>query len=175
VEADVYVALRQRIGLFETVVGRLQPILARLPSLISSRVLEGKARTEDGRQAAVNEIETEAAGVSQSGFDIDKVTDADLIEPPRATSPLTMEDLDRVIANATLLPPGVSAEPMDKREYKLRQPGLISALRVSTDPLYYEQNADNVELWSPGNPLFPTSVGELEAVGAATLCDLLEG
>jgi SNF2 family DNA or RNA helicase len=174
VEADVYVALRQRIGLFETVVGRLQPILARLPSLISSRVLEGKTRTEDGRQAAVNEIETEAAGVSQSGFDIDKVTDADLIEPPRATSPLTMEDLDRVISTATLLPPGISAEPMGAREYKLRQPGLIHALRVSTDPSYYEQNADNVELWSPGNPLFPAPIGEPEPVGTATLCDLLD-
>ena len=40
--ADVYRALRQRIGLFEQVVGKLQPILARLPSLISDRVLTGR-------------------------------------------------------------------------------------------------------------------------------------
>lgn len=34
VETDVYGALRERIGLFETVVGRLQPILALLPGTI---------------------------------------------------------------------------------------------------------------------------------------------
>ena len=34
VESDVYISLRKRINLFEQVVGRLQPILARLPSLI---------------------------------------------------------------------------------------------------------------------------------------------
>jgi len=35
VEADVYSALRGRIQLFEAVVGRLQPILAKLPSLMT--------------------------------------------------------------------------------------------------------------------------------------------
>ena len=44
VETDVYRALRERIGLFETVVGRLQPILARLPGVISETVLSGRER-----------------------------------------------------------------------------------------------------------------------------------
>ena len=35
VETDVYQALRDRIGLFETIVGRLQPILAELPRTIT--------------------------------------------------------------------------------------------------------------------------------------------
>ena len=39
VETDVYRALRERIHLFETVVGRLQPILAQLPSTITSAAL----------------------------------------------------------------------------------------------------------------------------------------
>ena len=39
VETDVYRALRTRIGLFETVVGRLQPILAELPQVIAKAVL----------------------------------------------------------------------------------------------------------------------------------------
>ena len=42
VETDVYRALRSRIGLFESVVGRLQPILARLPQMISRTVLSGE-------------------------------------------------------------------------------------------------------------------------------------
>jgi hypothetical protein len=83
VETDVYVALRHRIGLFEQVVGGLQPILARMPSLISGRVLTGQGRGEAARHEAVREIEAEASRVQQGGgFDIDAVTDADLTEPP---------------------------------------------------------------------------------------------
>jgi superfamily II DNA or RNA helicase len=68
VEADVYRALRQRIGLFEQVVGRLQPILARLPTLISDHVLRGRTRPAEQRQEAVNEVEQEADRVSAAGF-----------------------------------------------------------------------------------------------------------
>ena len=42
VETDVYRALRKRINLFEAVVGRLQPILARLPGTIADSVLAGR-------------------------------------------------------------------------------------------------------------------------------------
>jgi hypothetical protein len=174
IEADVCAALRERIGLFENVVGRLQPILARLPTLISGRVLEGRSRTDDDRKATVNEIEIEAARAGQSGFDIDAVTDADLTEPPQAASPLTMTDLDRVISSTNLLPPGIEASQMGVREYRFQQPGFGRTIRISTDPAYYEQNADNVELWSPGNPTFPpTSGDEVGDVGVSCLSDLL--
>lgn len=155
VETDVYQALRTRIKLFQNVVGRLQPILARLPTLISGRVLGGRTRDAVERQATVNEIELEAAQAREGGFDIDAVTDADLAEPVLPSSPLTMDDLEQVIAKPTLLPPGIEAVPMGTREYAFRQPGLARQIRVSTDPAYYEQNADTVELWSPGNPTFP--------------------
>ncbi|WP_230534158.1 DEAD/DEAH box helicase [Microvirga roseola] len=154
VETDVYLALRQRIGLFETVVGRLQPILARLPSLISGRVLRGQGAGEEDRQAAVAEIDAEAER-AEGGFDLDAVTEADLEEPPRPEPPLTMVDLDRVVSSAVLLPPGIEVSPLGQREYAFRQPGLGQSIRVSTDPAYYEQHAETMELWSPGNPAFP--------------------
>jgi hypothetical protein len=46
VEADIHAALRRRIGLFEWFVGRLQPILARLPRAIGAAVLGGTAGVE---------------------------------------------------------------------------------------------------------------------------------
>jgi SNF2 family DNA or RNA helicase len=85
VEADVYRALRLRIGLFENVVGRLQPILARLPTLIRGRVLTGQTRTAEERQMAVSEVEGEADRVSGAGFDIDAVTDSE--QPRRCFRP----------------------------------------------------------------------------------------
>jgi SNF2 family DNA or RNA helicase/regulator of RNase E activity RraB len=155
IETDVYQALRTRIGLFETVVGRLQPILARLPTLISDRVLHGQTRPSAARQTMADEIEANADRVQTTGFDIDEVMDTELSEPKQPPAPLTMEDLEGVISHAELLPPGIEATPLGKREYRFRQPGLSREVRVSTDPTYYEQHADSVELWSPGNPTFP--------------------
>src|SRR5258708_5077455 len=87
VETVVYRALGERTGLFENFVGRLQPILAELPTLISKRVLEGKTRPEFERQAAVAEIEKAADHGQAAGFDIGAVTDAELNEPlSRATA-----------------------------------------------------------------------------------------
>ena len=124
VEADVYQALRGRISLFENVVGGLQPILTRLPTLISGRVLEGRTKAAEERRAVVAEIEREADQVPDSEFDIDAVTDADLEEPVQAPSPMTMEDLDRIISTTKLLPPGIEVRALGSREYAFNQPGL---------------------------------------------------
>ena len=87
VETDVYRALRNRIGLFESVVGRLQPILARLPRAISQAVLSGEDRE---RANMVDEIERQARDAEARGFDIDAATEEDLAIPARPVSPVTM-------------------------------------------------------------------------------------
>lgn len=49
-------------------------------------------------------------------------------------------------------------------------------LRVTTDPAYYEEHAESVEFWSPGNPLFnpPEFVKGLEKYSEGdTLTDIL--
>ena len=65
-----------------------------------------------------------------------------------------MEDLDRVIGSPGLMPPGTDVQPLAPREYGLLAPGMKERLRVTTDPAWYEEHAESVELWSPGNPLF---------------------
>lgn len=173
VEADVYKALRDRIGLFENVVGRLQPILASLPKLISGRVLEGKTRPDDARQALVADVEGEADRAEASGFDIDAVTDADLAEPVVDPSPVTMDDLEHIVSRVALLPPGIEVETMGPREFKLRAPGMKDWIRISTNPTYYEQHAEAMELWSPGNPTFPAVASDPAAPTVARLADLV--
>ena len=154
VEADVYRALRERIGLFESVVGRLQPILAQLPRMISKTVLSGETRDDRSRANAIDAIEQQARAAEGKGFDIDSVTDEDLAMPERVPSSVTMEDLDRMIGLSDLLPAGTDVQPMGSREYGLLAPGMTERLRVTTDPDYFEEHAESLELWSPGNPLF---------------------
>lgn len=157
VETDVYVALRKRIGLFETTVGRLQPILSQLPGLLSDSVLKGRARDAEGRARITSEIEIRATTSSVAGPDLNAIAEADAMDVSRHPPKLSLDDLDLVIRTPQLLPAGVEASGMDPREYAYRMPGMDAPVRVSTDPNYFEENSDSIELWSPGNPLMPTN------------------
>ena len=154
VETDIYRALRSRIGLFQSVVGPLQPILARLPGRIAQSVLAGEGRDARERANLVDAIEREASEGRDAGFDIDAVTQSDLAMPERPQSTVTMEDLDRIVGSRDLMAPGVEVRPMGHREYGLLAPGMSEPLRVTTDPEYFEEHAESMELWSPGNPVF---------------------
>ena len=162
VETDVYRALRHRIGLFQSVVGRLQPILAQLPRRIADAAVSRTARDAAARAGVTESIERQLQETEAGGFDLDAVLEEDLVMPDRPASPVVMDDLDRLISSPDLMPPGTEIKPMGPREYSLLAPGMPTALRVTTDPEYYEANADSLELWSPGNPLFraPEFVGE---------------
>ena len=49
--------------------------------------------------------------------------DEDITIPEQAPSPVTMDDLDRVIGSPGLMPPGTDIQPMGHREYGLLAPG----------------------------------------------------
>jgi hypothetical protein len=175
VEADVYKALRRRIGLFENVVGRLQPILSRLPKTISTSVLSGAARSEDARSAAVNALEREVDEAQRGGFDLDSTTyDDELSDPVRPPAPLDLDGLDAVIRRPELMPPGIEVGTLGAREYRYLTPGQAE-IRVTTDAAFYEANSESVELWTPGSVVFPVN-SETEMLGPAstTLLDLLK-
>ena len=169
VETDVYKALRDRINLFEAVVGRLQPILSRLPRVITETVLTGRQDREASRARAIEAVEDQAREMKEGGgFDLDETVTEDLAMPARAESPVTLENLDRVIGAPDLMPPGTNIRAMGPREYALLAPGMDREVRVTTEAAYYEDHAENVELWSPGNPLFHT-VDIVEVAGEQAL------
>ena len=178
VETDVYRALRNRIGLFESVVGRLQPILAQVPRAISDAVLSGSGRESAERANVVDTIEQQAREADGRGFDIDAVAESDLAMPAQAPSAVTMADLDRIIWSSDMMPPGTDIQPLGHREYGLLAPGMTERLRVTTDPEYFEEHAESLELWSPGNPLFtpPEFTTQADEPPAdKTLKDILDG
>lgn len=149
VETDVYRALRNRIGLFESVVGRLQPILSQLPKRISDTVLTAK-----DKDRTVAEIE-DAVAQAGSGLDLDAATASDLEVEVRPAPLLDLHDLDRVVTSENAVPPGIEVNGLSRREYAYLAPGMAQKVRVTTDRDYYEEHTESTELWSPGNPLFP--------------------
>ena len=177
VETDIYRVLRERIGLFTKMVGRLQPILSRLPGTITRAVLAGEGADAAARLQTVAAMEAEAQEAG-SGFDIDAALD-DVLDAPARPAPLaTMADLDRVISWPGLLPPGAKLQPLGNREYGLTPPGSTDPVRVTTDPEHYREHPDSVELWSPGNVLFqaPEREGRPQAEWppGTTLRDILD-
>ena len=97
--------------------------------------------------------------------------------PVRALSPVTMIDLDRIIGLSDLMPPGTDIQPMGRREYGLLAPGMTEHLRVTTDPEYFEEHAESLELWSPGNPVFSPPeffATSVELPPGGTLRDILD-
>ncbi len=134
--------------------GQLQPILAKVSGTIARAVLDGRASTGEGRAALAQEVSREAIG-SAPGIDIDEAADTVFVPAERPASSVTMEDLDRVIRRPGLLPDGFAVQPLGPREYSLSIQGRTSAIRVTTDPGYFERHADSVGLWSPGGEAFP--------------------
>ena len=155
VEADVYQALRTRIDLFQTFVGRLQPILARLPRAITDVTLGRPEDREVARANLVAGIQSGVDAAEQAGFDLDEVTAAELEEPPRAAALYDLAELRKVLENPSLLPPGIEVKPLGSKDFSYLAPGMPAPVRVTADPDYYDQHPDSTELWSPGNPIFP--------------------
>ena len=85
--------------------------------------------------------------------DLDAIRDVvNALQP----SPLTLADLEAILRQPELLPPGCSARPIGAYDFAWTQPGLEKELRVSCNASYYEDNSDSCELWVPGSPLFPS-------------------
>jgi SNF2 family DNA or RNA helicase len=160
VETDVYMALRRRIQLFESVVGRLQPILAKMSSVISNHVLGHHAHDADARAALTGELEQQAEQAKREGFDLDAMLDSDLQEPPRPMPKLTLPDLDMILQRADSLPPGLVVKKLGDKDYSYQAPGMAKPIRITTRPDYFDEHSDSLELWSPGSPSFPMPEAE---------------
>ena len=154
VEADVYFALRQRINLFEGLVGRLQPILSRLPRQFEEVALEKKENREAARHRLTANLEQSAREADMTTLDIDEVA-ADALEmPPLPPPALTLPELDLALNNPGILPPGVEWRSLDAGSYALRLPGMDQEVRVTTQAEVFDDHFESHQFMSPGGSLF---------------------
>ncbi len=160
VEADVYFALGQRINLFEGLVGRLQPILSRLPKQFEEVALEKKENREAARHRLTADLEQSACEADQTTLDIDEVA-ADALEMPGLPPPaLTLSDLDLALNHPGILPPGVEWRRLDTGSYGLRLPGMVEEVRVTTQAEVFDDHFESHQFLSPGGGLFEQIASE---------------
>ena len=153
VETDVYAALEERIQLFSQFVGRLQPILSRLPQEFKRLTLASRERKEQARVRFLEEIQQEVQTLERSGFDLDEIAASDPEEVERPEAPYDWDDL-RHSLQVPEVPEGWAVQPLNASEFQLTRPS-STPLRITTDPELFEQQPESLELWSPGCPVFP--------------------
>jgi SNF2 family DNA or RNA helicase len=175
VETDVYVALRERIHLFQTFVGRLQPILARLPRAIADVTLGPREARTGARASLVDSLTSDVDQAEASSFDLDEIAEVHLDPLPRPQPLFDLEDLRHLLMRPSLLPPGIEVTPTGPKDFAFSIPGMPRPVRVTTDPVFFDEHPESTELWSPGSPVFPAPdvVATPEEVSAVDLRALL--
>ncbi len=110
--------------------------------------------TNTGRDRIVSDIES-ALDEAGTGLDLYAANDAGLELVPRPLPLYDFDDLDRVVTSESARPAGIHVNGMAQREYSYLAPGMSQPVRITTDPEFYQEHTESVELWSPGNPVFP--------------------
>jgi len=154
VEVDVYFALSERIDLFNGVVGKLQPILSRLPKEFEKAVLGEAVGREQARHEAVSNVHVMVDEAEAAPFDIDAVSEADLQPPTFPEPPYLPEDVDEVLHREDLLPPGVECKELEPSTYAIRLPGQAEPARITTRPKIFDEHFESHQLLLPDSPLF---------------------
>ncbi|HEX8341205.1 MAG TPA: helicase-related protein [Tepidisphaeraceae bacterium] len=165
VEADVYFALSQRIGLFNGVIGKLQPILAQLPKEFEAAALRRAEDRDKGRHEAVRNVDLLVTAADAATFDIDEVSDADLVAPSFPPSPYVPADITRLLSEESMLPPGSRCNELEARTYGISLPGDNTPARITADPDIFDDHFESHQLVLPNGPIFSQLAAS--AAGAA--------
>ena len=80
VEQDVFFTVGTRINLFQGIVGRLQPILSRLPRRFEELALLDRDARDAARQRFLADLEQQVRDADESGFDIFRFTPFKILE-----------------------------------------------------------------------------------------------
>lgn len=175
VEADVYFALGERIQLFEGLVGKLQPILSRLPKQFETVAFADKGAREASRHRLLADVEALVAQDDLAGLDIDEVAKEALEMPTLPPPSLTLEDIDRVMNRDDLRPPQIEWRLLDPGSYAFSMPGLPVSVRITTRAEIFDDHFESHEFLSPGNRLFDGLVSEMAEPAAGLSLETTSG
>ncbi len=154
VEADVYFSLSERIGLFQGVVGKLQPILSKLPKEFEAAALRHAKDRDRGRQEAVRNVEVMVTEAEQAAFDIDEVSEADLAPPHLLPAPVKPPDVERILNDQKLLPPGVQCRALGDSTFGIVIPGSSDEARITARPDLFDEHSESLQLALYDSPVF---------------------
>ncbi len=154
VEAKVYQRLRDRIHAFSSVVGSLQPILAKVPTLIEQATMSVDPQEEDVLFADFDhDLEAPPLQVTLDDMvQIDVEADIASIRQPLPPSPLSWQDLEKWLTTSpTFKQAEITFEDKGGLCWTLTyQP---KTYEVTFDPMTFEEYSSSLRFMAIGNPL----------------------
>ncbi|MBM4430490.1 MAG: hypothetical protein FJ026_09125, partial [Chloroflexi bacterium] len=151
VEARVYQALENRIRWFEDVVGELQPILAGMEEAIKTAAMAQQAERERVLATELAQLSQALEAQEASGLVLERYLAEEQAAVPSPASPVTLEDLKRVLLDSLSLGGRFQAHGEFPGAYWLRLDGGRRA--VTLDTALFDAHPDTVQLLTYGNPL----------------------
>ncbi|WP_416242471.1 helicase-related protein [Anabaena cylindrica] len=153
VEAKVYRKLRDRINAFATVVGNLQPILAKVPTFIEQAAMSADPEEED---VLMSEFDSVLDAPLRPGIEamVTMDLDADLaeIQKPIPPTPFTPESIEHLFTTSTILKSaGVIFEPNGEKTWLLTYKG--KEYQITFYPDVFDE-MPSLRLMNFGEPLF---------------------
>ncbi len=149
VEARVYRALESRIDWFRAIVGELQPILARIPSVIEQAVTTRRADRERVLDQLIADLQREIEVQQAQALPLDELADLPAAGD-EGPVPLTLADLEGVLRSSRL---GSRLSPHRELAGAWRLNLLSREWEVTFDPKIADAHPGRVRLLTPGEPL----------------------
>jgi len=150
VEARVYKALEKRIGWFQEVVGELQPILARVGQAIQTVSMTPGAQREQALAKELARLREDLEAQRVQGLDLESylVPAEPLLN---VVSPVTLGDLERILARSPALSERFQPHPEWDRAYLLKTDE--GTQPATFDAALFDAHPDSLQLLTYGNPL----------------------
>ena len=170
VEARVYQALQGRIGWFEDVVGKLQPILAEVGRVIQSIAMTPGQERQQRLNAEIRRLRQEMETRQVDMLDLDRYVETQ--EPLSDTSaPVTLADLQRVLTNSPSVKDRFQPHPGLDSAYLLRTGE--GDMAVTFDPQLFDAHPNTLRLLSYGSQLLDDLLEAVEAPATETTGGIL--
>ncbi|BAS60021.1 helicase-like protein (plasmid) [Leptolyngbya boryana NIES-2135] len=161
VEAKVYRKLRDRIDAFSTVVGKLQPILAKVPTFIERALNSADPEEED---VLLSEFETVLESPPLRP-EIDEMVEMDvqadllIMRQPMASAPMSIDEIKTLLTTSKLLQSqGFKFEQVSQDVWKLSD--LHQHHLITFNPAKYDEQP-SLRLMLSGDPLLENILNQV--------------
>jgi len=161
VEATIYRRLEDRINWFETVVGELQPILARVATAIRDLAMSKGAERARRLEDALRELREQLQAREVAGLDLDRYLEETVASPQEEKPPVSLADLEGLFLKSRAHGGRFKPHPAIVGAYVLSWRG--EEVGVTFDPAVFDQHPSSLRLLSFGDEVFAAL---LESVAA---------
>ncbi len=166
VEAKVYRKLRDRIDAFSTVVGKLQPILAKVPTFIERALMSVDPQEEDvllsDFEAALETPPLRPA--IDEMMEMDVQSDLSIIRQPISATPITILEIEALLTTSKLLSSqDIQFKQVDQAVWQLSD--RHQQYLVTFDPAKYDEKP-SLRLLLPGDPLLENLLNQVVTIAA---------